>query len=284
MFMPLRGKAIKLCCFPHARRHYCTAALAISLASVSLAEAELIADVLQLDIAAVNIEDEPINAIENQLRAQYEPIVKVELSFVNRVCKLSDEQRRNLIAKSNEKLTEYIKQAAKNGNRQQFQGVWIGNAQPNTPDPRSEIQTRIAELVKANLPEEQVAIYEAECRHRVDFANQAAVDNLVSRIDKELVLSPDQQAKIRKSLIDNFDKKWAPQPEMFMHGINMWPSVPDQWVKPHLTTNQQAAWARIPRNAGHTFSHGVDAQAQVIDDIDLDEGMANNKDQAAANE
>jgi hypothetical protein len=96
------------------------------------------------------------------------------------------------------------------------------------------------------------------------------LDNLVAKIDKELILSPEQREKITKSLNDHWDKKWAPQVEMFMHGMDMWPNVPDQWIRPHLTATQQVAWGRIGRNQGNHFFGGMGVNAQVIDDIDLD--------------
>jgi hypothetical protein len=232
---------------------------------------------------ALIVDGPPIaNAVEQQLRAQLEPMLKVELSFVNRVCKLSDEQRHVVITKSKEWLTTFLKDYAKNGGQQQMQGVWFGGGpQPQAADPRDSIQKGVGKIVETELSKEQVAAYSKECKKRIEFEKRISVDNLVAKIDKELILSPEQREKITKSLNEHWDEKWAPQVEMFMHGMDMWPNVPDQWVRPHLTATQQVAWGRIGRNQGNHFFGGMGVNGQVIDDIDLDEGEDKPKEAAA---
>jgi hypothetical protein len=60
---------------------------------------------------------------------------------------------------------------------------------------------------------------------------------------------------------------------MFVHGVDMFPAVPDRWIRPHLTAIQQIAWGRLNKNHGQTIFGGFPAQGQVIDDIDLKEGQ-----------
>jgi hypothetical protein len=50
--------------------------------------------------------------------------------------------------------------------------------------------------------------------------------------------------------------------------------VPDQWIRPHLTAAQQAAWSRLNKQSVQGFFGGnvFGMQGQVIDDIDLNEG------------
>jgi hypothetical protein len=205
--------------------------------------------------------------------------LKVELSFANRVCKLSDEQRRKLIVKSVVWLEEFAADYAKKGGQPQ-QGLWInGFNASNSADPRASIEAGVKKIVEADLPKRQQSLYAKECRKREAFHRKVSVDNLVARIDKELQLAPEQREKLTESLTTHWDKNWAPQLEMFMHGSDYWPNVPDQWIRPHLTAAQQLAWSRLNKQPGHVV-FGVQffgGDGEVIDDIDLNEG----KDKAA---
>ncbi len=224
-------------------------------------------------------------AIEQQLRAQFEPILKVELSFANRVCSLTDSERRKLIGSSNKWLDSYIKDYAQQGGQVQPQGVWFGGGPVQQPaDPRQSIINGVGELVKKELPKEKTELYADECKKRTDFVQRMAVAGLVTRIDKELILSGDQRDKLTKSLEEHWDKSWTPQMEMIMHGMEMWPAVPDKWIIPHLSAAQQAAWSRITKQSGNMFFGGIGiAGGEVIDDIDLKEGQdENNADVADA--
>jgi hypothetical protein len=242
------------------------------------AELALIADV-QADVVVVN--NGAADAIQQQFRGQFEPLLKVELSFINRACKLTDEQRLKLIKKSNDWLTKFIRDYAKQGGQPQMQGAWFGGGRQQVADPRESIQAGVEKLVKAELPKEQVDIYAEECKKRSEFGKSVSVDNLVARIDKELILSPEQREKLTQSLTEHWDKNWAPQLEMFMHGMDMWPNVPDQWIRPHLTAAQQVAWGRLNKNNNrHVFFGGMGVEGQVIDDIDLKEGQDKPKDAA----
>jgi hypothetical protein len=204
---------------------------------------------------------------------QFEPMLKVELSFVKRVCNLSDEQRRNLIAKSTVWLDEFVADYVKRGGQPQQMGVWFAGGRRQGADPRESIQNGIAKLVKSELPREQADKYAEERRKRTEFTKNAYVENLVTRIDSELILTPEQRVNVAKSLTEHWDKSWQLQLEMFIHGMDMWPAVPDQWIRPHLSPVQQMAWGRLNKRNGNTFFAGFPVDGQVIDDIDLKEGQ-----------
>jgi hypothetical protein len=266
------------------RRISRTAALIAAACGVA-AFGSLLQSLAALEIVAVQeanavlVVNGPVG-VEQQFRAQFEPLLKVELSFVNRACKLSDEQRQKLIGKSNGWLDEFILDYAKQGGQPQMVGALIAGGRQQTADPRESIQAGVEKIVKAELPKEQAEIYVEESKKRAEIARKVAVDNLVTRIDKELILSPEQREKLTQSLTEHWDKNWAPQLEMFMHGMDMWPNVPNQWIRPHLTAAQHVAWGRLNKNHGHVFFGGMGGEGQVIDDIDLKEGQEQPKDAA----
>lgn len=232
-------------------------------------------------VEAIQVINGPGQAVQAQFRAQYEPLLKVELSFVNRACKLSDDERGVLITKSNAWFDKFVRDLAKSGGQPQG-GVWMGfgRAQQSN-DPRAEIEKNVAKIVDAELPKEKAAIYAEECQKRQQFIQETAVDSLVARIDKELILTLEQREKIAGSLNEHWEKTWAPQLEMFMHGMDFWPNVPDKWIRPHLTETQQTAWSKVHRNTNQVFFNAFGNDGPVVDDIDLTQGKEKDVEQAA---
>jgi hypothetical protein len=221
--------------------------------------------------------------IEQQMRAQLEPMLKAELSFANRAAELNDDERRTLIAGSKKWFEEFIGPFVEKQDPNQRQmmlqagnGIWFGGQAPSRDDPRKSIQTGVAKLVSDTLPKEKRDKYKEECRKREEFVRLATVDNLVTRIDEKVILSADQRKKVTDALIKHWDENSAPQLEAFAISATIWPGIPDQWVLPELTESQQAVLSRINRTSGRVFIGGMGfgMGGEVIDDIEFDDTPA----------
>ena len=209
------------------------------------------------------------DAMEQQLRAQFEPIVKVELSFISRAAKLNDEDRQKLIAAASEWLDKFVGDwKQKGGNRR---GIRVlGGGVRTAANPRDSAQEGIATVAKSVLSPDQMALYEQERQKREEFRKSTAVAGLLVRLDDKLALSTEQRDKLATSLTADWDANWAPSLEMFMFRNDMWPNVPNDLVKSHLTPAQFEVWSRLNKQPNHVFwgAHfGNDGQ--VIDDIEL---------------
>ena len=218
------------------------------------------------------------NPIQQQIRAHLEPMLKVELSFVNRAAALNDDERRALTAASVKWLDEFVVDFAKHQDRNQQQ-MWLQGMQGLVivgnhaeEDPRESMQRGVSEAAAATLPKEKVAAYEKQCAVRDEFDRDVSIAKLVQQIDDKVILSREQRAKLAESLTKHWDKSWAPQLEAFLVGNNMWISFPDQWVLPELTDSQRAVIRQLNRNRGQMF-RGMwpGMEGGVIDDIDLDD-------------
>ncbi len=198
----------------------------------------------------------------------------------------NDDERRTLIVKSKKWFDTFVVDFVKgqDPNQQQMllqgmQGVWFGGRQQRPQNPRDALLRGVAKIVAATLPKEKAAAYEVECRQRKEFERQAAVANLVDRIDEKVKLSPEQWKKVTAALNDHWDEKEAPQLEAFVVG-NMWPGIPEVtvgWVFPDLSPAQQAVLRRTnSTGTTHVFFGGgvlgglVGGVNEVIDDIDLE--------------
>lgn len=237
------------------------------------------------------------NAIQNQVRRVLEPMLKSELSFAARCGNLNPDERRKLVAAGKEWfdkfLPEYIK--GMDPNQQQMmlqgvQGVWFGNRQQKTESPRDQIQAGIAKICQAQFTKEQAGIYLEERVKRENFIRQTTIENLVSRIDEKLKFSPEQCKRITKSLNVHWDKDQAPELESFAINNNLWPSVPDGWIVPELTPDQQAVMRRMSATTGQIWFGGgmfmgmMGNNGAVLDDVGFDGDAPKNEPQQPADE
>jgi hypothetical protein len=136
-----------------------------------------------------------------------------------------------------------------------------------TFDPRAVIAEAVAKSVKANLSSEQVARYEKESALRTAARKRFIVKNMVSMIDKVLILRPDQRDKIGEVLAANWDNGWN-QTQIFMYGGQYFPSMPDAKIIPLLSEPQRTVWRGIAKGNvqfGINWGGGFFAGEEVMD-------------------
>ena len=217
----------------------------------------------------------PAGNIDQQLRAQFEPVVKVELSFAIRACGLEGEQRKKLIAAGEKWLVEFVKDNEQQGGNRNRNRVLIVNGIGRVEGQnisRERIAKNLGDVIKSTLTPEQSAVYERECEQRENAYREAIAATLVVRMDEKLALSAEQRQQLTDSFTQKWDAKWAPPIEIFMYNNDIWPPIPDKVVSPHLTPAQWEIWTRLAKNAQniHFGGWGLGENAQVIDDVEFE--------------
>ena len=255
-----------------------TAALALwaMARSVSAQDADVVVLRDAQALIAVEAAAAPADA-ELQLEpylAQYRPVVKTELSFANRVCKFTPEQRTAVIADAKTWLKEYATKQAK-GQPAQNAGMWmqLGGLARQDSSPRRSLEDGVAEVVKKHISDEQQETYEKEFNERRAFHVATVVENLVAVIDEKLYLSEEQREKMTADLKENWDDSWGLQLHHFTHMSNYLPNMPADRVVKHLNKEQTARWNSIQKVS---FGNDLNQEqqwvgGQAIDDIDLGE-------------
>jgi hypothetical protein len=204
--------------------------------------------------------------------AQYRPVVKAELSFANRVCKFTEEQRTAVISDAKTWLTEYAKEQAK-GQPAQNLAMWMQGGRQGGQDanPRRSLEDGVAKAVKKHITDEQKATYEKEFKKRRDFHTGAIAENFVAILDEKLYLSPEQRKELTADFQENWDESWGLELQHFTYMGNYLPNMPADRVLKHLNREQTACWNGIQK-----VSYGRDLTqehqwvgGQPIDDIDL---------------
>jgi hypothetical protein len=216
-------------------------------------------------------------AIDGQIRRQLESLLKVELSFVNRVADLNDDERRTLVIASVEWLDKFVVDFGKNMDPNQRlmlqQGVrgFAVRGRQEGDSPRQSIQHEVAKIVDDTLPEYKAAAYRSECAKRDEFYRDVAIANLIECVDERLMLSTEQRQKIANALAENWDDGLIPQVEVFVTSANALPSSVEMWIRPELSEPQRRVLDRMNKLPQRAFFGHVElgGDGGVIDDIDL---------------
>jgi hypothetical protein len=171
-----------------------------------------------------------------QYMMQFRPILRAEYHIVRLVCRLTPEQRTEIARAGEQTLRDAAKKYADMMRRP------LTAAQRAALEPRAQIREGLAKAVKTKLSPDLATRFEDEIAKRDASRKQLAVRNLVSRLDRDLVLSPDQRAKVAESLSSHWDDSWCQSLEMFMYDYQFLPPIPDMYVAPFLNDPQKKIW------------------------------------------
>ncbi len=214
-----------------------------------------------------------LDAQAAQYVQHFRPMFRAEYYFIRNTCGLNPDQRKKLA-----RLGEAAVKAAARQFVEAQQNMMQGGWRPGTeyPDPRKIIEQELARAMSPLLSADQESRYKAELEKRTDSRKQVVIDNLVAKLDTDLVLTADQRTRLVAALSANWKDAWGQSLEMLRNIDNFFPSIPDQVVAPILTDNQKEVWRRIPSNAnvfwGFSFG-GVNMQNDPLDDPELAEAQ-----------
>jgi hypothetical protein len=216
-------------------------------------------------VAVANNNDAFVKQMEQQYGARLKQLQRSELHFMRVVCQPTKQQFEKIAAAGDAELNANVKKLG-TAIAEQRMGRARGNAHP--PDSRKQITAGITGKVKETLSPEQAANYEKELQERSAARRKFVVTSLVWGIDRRLVLSAEQRAKISEILQKNYKDTWNDM-QMVMQGGQYFPTVPDDKINPILTDTQKAVWRNVQK--GNVFFgtneldlfQGVDVEAEV---------------------
>lgn len=171
----------------------------------------------------------------DQLVRQGKPLVNAELLFARGVCKLDQLTLIKIYSDSGKALED----AANKLVQGRFEALRAGST---FPDAAATLRHELAAVFKKHLTADQYRIYETESARRDELRRKAGARFLVDCIDREVLLSAEQKARISEILEKNWDESWTLCLEYLLRSNNIFPSGVDPYVTPELNQAQRAVW------------------------------------------
>ena len=219
------------------------------------------------EVLDLNVQANVAN-IEKQFLPQFKPLLTAELSFINRVCALNLEQRKQIHAVSEKCIKTAVRKYAMAQNGLMRNG--FGRRLRTMPDPSELLHQALGKTLERILQPAQQAAYHDELAKRRAYRQQVAIENVVAIIDERLVLTIDQRKQLLDSLTKNWKAGWVQSAEMLMNSNQYLPSIPDAFVTSALNDTQKKVW-RAAQKQGFSMWGGFawGQQVAAVDDFPL---------------
>lgn len=208
---------------------------------------------------------------DNQKAPEFlKTLINVELSFVKRVCKPTDEQMDRIVdaaAEAHSEMDDILRGARVAGRivrRQQRVRMNGPNNEQLVQNPYERVRDDVAKCVKQVLTDDQYERYLEEATERSRFEKQAAVEITLGLIDDKVALTPQQHEQLSKRMMADWEGVDIQQMQMYLNNPQYVPSVAKQFLSGVLTAKQMTAW-----NTHRAVSFTT--RITVPDDSDLSE-------------
>lgn len=192
------------------------------------------------------------------------PMFRAEYYFIRNACDLNADQRKALA-----RLGESAVKAAA---RQFAEAELRVRRTSDYPDPHKLIEDELARAMGPLLSPVQQARYKEEIEKRAASRKQFIIDNLVAKLDQDLVLSAEQRTRLVEALSTNWKDAWGQAFGMLIRNNNFFPDIPDHVIVPILTDHQREVWGEIPIRQNPSvvtsFARGI-AGGDPLDDPEL---------------
>jgi len=115
-------------------------------------------------------------------------------------------------------------------------------------DPLSFFSAALTESLKEHAGSEQAEEFSRQLAARSERRKAATVHAIVASLDAEFCLTAAQREKIERSLLERWSDSMvmAVQGMYTNNGVRIFPGLPDECVRPHLTRTQRERFQRQP--------------------------------------
>ncbi|HBH52501.1 MAG TPA: hypothetical protein DDY91_11475 [Planctomycetaceae bacterium] len=175
-------------------------------------------------------------------RKQFQMSLRTELALSLRACRPNPEQRTE-IRRAAEKAFEESLEKMVDIFVQKKRG-WNGPP-PKSPNIKEEVQQAITETVNRLLPADAAAAYTREVDARNEHRKKTTIQNLVSVVDRSVILSTEQRQKLTAQMTKHWSPDWGNALEYLQWVDNIFPNMPAECLDSVLTDNQKKVWAEV---------------------------------------
>ncbi len=188
-------------------------------------------------------------ALEEENRQEYRALLISELQFCRNACDLTADQSQQIARRSGPIVEGAAAWAAKLELKPAQRGGIRLATDPAPPNPIKFTRDIVLKIVKENTTPAQQARYQVELERRAAHQRQAAIQYLVARLDRILILSTDQRARLLQMFEKNWDDEWGAIVSIMDDDGASFPAIPHRLILPLLTPTQQKIWRRCEQLA-----------------------------------
>ena len=175
-------------------------------------------------------------------RKQFQMALRTELALTLRACRPNPEQQTE-IRKAAEKAFEETLEKMVDIQVQMKRG-WNGPP-PKYLSLKEEVQQAITATVNRLLPVDAAATHKKEVDARIEHRKTATIRNLVSMVDRNVILSAEQRRKLTAQMAKHWSPTWGNALEYMQWGDNVFPNMPAECLDSVLNDNQKRVWAGV---------------------------------------
>jgi hypothetical protein len=203
-----------------------------------------------------------LRPINNDAVNVYLPSIRVvltsELHFVKKVCSPNENQF-NDIHRAGRKAILSLAQTYVDLKRKR--------AKPETwPSPNESIEQALVEAVGQFMPAAVAKRYSTEIAARMEARRAADAATIVTLIDRQVMLDPDQQREIFTAIRNNWKPYWSRENVVFFYP--QYATLPDPDVlSPHLSDSQQRLWSYLPKRRSVSIPWQLHFNANEMFDV-----------------
>ncbi len=177
-------------------------------------------------------------------KKNFQLTLRTELALCLRACRPNPEQRTE-IRKAAEKAFEETGEKWVDIRVQMTRG---GNGQPlKSPNIKEELQQAITATVNRLLPADAAAAYKKEVDARIEHRKKTTIRNLVSVVDRNVILSAEQRKKLTAQMAKHWNADWGNALEYMQWSDNVFPNMPAECLDSVLNDNQKEVWAEVQK-------------------------------------
>lgn len=181
------------------------------------------------------------NPKEPEAPPELRPIFNCELSFVKRVCELSDDQMAPIVKAAREAhkaLASFVIDMDELHRFGERRVHFVGDDKAFKANPYAKVRSEFVKLLVGLISEQQYQAYLEESRLRAEYERQTAIRLAIDRLDERLGLAAEQRTRLLQELTDNWPDVDYHVWEYHVMDPSGFPGVPTRIVNPILTESQ----------------------------------------------
>jgi hypothetical protein len=229
--------------------------------------------------------EQNLNDMIDGMTEECRPCLLSEIHFLRAACgrkaghgnciNMSAEQRQTIIREAGLLLKETATTIATLEHKKMQEAQ--ADRTPPVDQAYKRIQDGVKTIAKARLSPALWDRYHVETKKRSEARKRVAIGIVVARLDRQLLLSPEQRDQILVSLSTCGKDDWLRSLDPFDDDSPNFPLIPDQKIVPFLSSTQQKVWASLEKqqsvDSQHEFFRAVydlTKLARSEDDLELD--------------